>query len=444
MERRRCSARPVIRRRISPHRASPAHPTGIWLRSGWPGRVSAPASSVARCSIRNGVACRRRSSSRISTPLWCAGPGPPAPTRKAPPAPRHLCRTRLSSRWRGSGWRAEASARARDRAGPIAAYSVPGTPGGAISMATVIGWLEHVGVTFVFLFVLVEQAGLPLPAYPLLIIAGAWSAQGGAPYASITAVAVAACLIADLGWYVAGRRLGSRVLRAMCKLTLEPDSCVSDTERMFTRFGTRGLAFAKFVPGLGAVAPAMSGVVGAPLGGFLLYDLIGATLWAGAGIALGVIFHDAVDSVFAELATLGRLGAILIVGVFAAFLTLKWWRRHQFFHELRMSRISVAELSRLREAGRPLMVIDARPSQSRARDGMIPGAVAFEMLEKDATGARNRGEVVVYCACPNEATAARVAKRLISMGFHPVRPLAGGIHAWLDAGLAIERPGVSL
>jgi len=311
-------------------------------------------------------------------------------------------------------------------------------------MATVIAWLEHVGVTFVFLFVLVEQAGLPLPAYPLLIIAGAWSAQGGAPYAYITAVAVAACLIADLGWYVAGRRLGTRVLRAMCKLSLEPDSCVSDTERMFTRFGTRVLAFAKFVPGLGAVATAMSGVVGAPLGGFVLYDLIGATLWAGAGIALGVIFHDAVDSVFAELATLGRLGAILIVGLFAAFLTLKWWRRHQFFHELRMSRISVEELSRLREEGRPLMVIDARPRESRARDGMIPGAVAVETLEQDATGVRNRGEVVVYCACPNEATAARVAKRLIAMGFHPVRPLAGGIHAWLDAGLAIERPGVSL
>src|SRR5207302_1322941 len=173
--------------------------------------------------------------------------------------PGELCRTRPSSRWRGSGWRAEASARARDRAGPIAAYSVSGSPGGAISMATVIGWLEHVGVTLVFLFVLLEQAGLPLPAYPLLIIAGAWSA----------------------------------------------------------------------------------------LGGFRLYALIAATLWAGAGIALGVIFHDAVDSVFAELAALGRLGAILILGIFAAFLTLKWWRRHQFFHELRMSRISVGELARL-------------------------------------------------------------------------------------------------
>ena len=307
-------------------------------------------------------------------------------------------------------------------------------------MSTVVGWLEHAGVMLVFLWVLIEQAGFPIPAYPLLIVAGAWSAQGGASYAAITAAAVGACLIADLGWYLAGQRLGSRVLRTMCMLSLEPDSCVSDTERMFTRFGTRVLAFAKFVPGFGAVATAMSGVVGAPLGGFVFYELIGATLWAGFGIALGVIFHDAVDSVFAELATLGRVGGILILGLFAAFLALKWWRRHQFFQELRMRRISVEELSRLREAGSPLMVIDARPSESRARDGMIPGAIAFETLQTDGKGNSARGEVVVYCACPNEATAARVAKQLIALGFHPVRPLAGGIHAWLDAGFAIERP----
>src|ERR1700758_5264229 len=106
-------------------------------------------------------------------------------------------------------------------------------------MATVIGWLEHAGITMVFLFVLTEQLGLPLPSFPILIIAGAWSAQGGAPLVSITLVAVVACLIADLAWYAAGRRLGSRVLRAMCRLSLEPDSCVSDTERVFTRVGTR-------------------------------------------------------------------------------------------------------------------------------------------------------------------------------------------------------------
>ncbi len=307
-------------------------------------------------------------------------------------------------------------------------------------MATVISWLEHVGVAVVFLFVLVEQAGLPIPAYPLLIIAGAWSTQGGAPFAAILAAAIAACLIADLGWYVAGHRLGSRVLRAMCRLSLEPDSCVSDTERLFLRFGTRVLTFAKFVPGLGAVSTAMSGVVAARLASFVFYDLVGAALWAGAGIALGVIFHDAVDSVFAELATLGRIGACVILGIFAAFLALKWWRRHQFCQELRMSRISVEELSRLLATGDSLIVIDARPSASRVRDGMIPGAVAFEALRKNGDVMRYQGEAVVYCACPNEATAARIAKQLMAMGFHPVRPLAGGIHAWRAAGLAIERP----
>jgi membrane protein DedA with SNARE-associated domain/rhodanese-related sulfurtransferase len=307
-------------------------------------------------------------------------------------------------------------------------------------MATVIGWLEHAGITVVFLFVLVEQAGLPIPAYPLLIVAGAWSAQGGASFASILAAAVTACLIADLGWYVAGHRLGSRVLRAMCRLSLEPDSCVSDTERMFTRFGTRVLTFAKFVPGLGAVATAMSGTVRASLTPFLFYDLIGAALWAGAGIALGAVFHDAVDSVFAELATLGRIGAFVVLAIFAAFLALKWWRRHQFFQELRMSRISVEELSRLRATGSAIIVIDARPSASRIRDGMIPGAVAFEALVRETAARTQRGEAVVYCACPNEATAARIAKQLLAMGFHPVRPLAGGIHAWVDAGLEIERP----
>jgi rhodanese-related sulfurtransferase len=225
----------------------------------------------------------------------------------------------------------------------------------------------------------------------------------------------------------------------MCKLSLEPDSCVSGTERVFMRFGTRVLMFAKFVPGLGAVVTAMSGVVGASLVGFVAYDLIGATVWAGAGVAIGSIFHDAVESVFTELATLGRIGVLLVLSVLAAFLSLKVWRRHQFLRELRMSRISVQELSRLRAERQTLLLIDARSVDSRARDGVIPGAMAFERLTQGPEQ-RHEGEVVVYCSCPNEATSARLAKRLMTMGFHPVRPLAGGIHAWQDAGFAVERP----
>jgi rhodanese-related sulfurtransferase len=185
----------------------------------------------------------------------------------------------------------------------------------------------------------------------------------------------------------------------------------------------------------------MSGVTNAPLGAFILYDLIGAALWSGAAIALGAIFHDAVDSVFTELATLGRIGALVLLGIFAIFLGLKWWRRHQFFRELRMARISVEELAALRASGSSIIIIDARPSASRARDGMIPGAVTLEALAQRPAGAHHQGEAVVYCACPNEATAARIAKQLLAMGFHPVRPLAGGIHAWRAAGLEIEQSG---
>ena len=106
-----------------------------------------------------------------------------------------------------------------------------------------------------------------------------------------------------------------------------------------------------------------------------------------------------------------------------------------------MSRISVEELVALRASGSSIIVIDARPSASRVRDGMIPGAVTFEALAQRTSGAHHQGEAVVYCACPNEATAARIAKQLLAMGFHPVRPLAGGIHAWRAAGHAIEQSG---
>ena len=307
-------------------------------------------------------------------------------------------------------------------------------------MSALTGWLEHIGVLAVFALVLVEQVGLPLPTYPVLIVAGAWSARGGPSVANIVAAAIAACLLADLAWYASGRRFGSRVLRAMCRLSLEPDSCVADTEQMFARFGTRVLMIAKFIPGLGAVTTAMSGVVNARVTGFLVYDFIGAALWAGSAVALGSIFHDAVDDVFSELAALGRVGGLLILALLLVFLALKFWRRHQFFQQLRMSRITVQELNRLREGGAQVLLVDARPSASRVRDGVIPGAIAFEILVQDDAQSRRGGEAVVYCACPNEATAARIAHKLISMGFHPVRPLVGGIHAWQDAGFAIEWP----
>ena len=149
-------------------------------------------------------------------------------------------------------------------------------------------------------------------------------AQGASPFMADRAGGSRrrACWRTSAGTRPAGTS-GSRILRSLCMLSLEPDSCVADTEHMFTRFGTRVLLIAKFVPGLGAVATAMSGVVGAPLAGFVAYDASARRSWAITGVIIGAVFHDAVDDVFRELSALGRTGGLFVLGALIAFLALE-------------------------------------------------------------------------------------------------------------------------
>lgn len=300
--------------------------------------------------------------------------------------------------------------------------------------------IAHLGPPILFLLVLLQQAGLPYPITPVLIVAGAASVHGRLSAGEVISLAVGAALIADLAWYTAGFRLGGRALRALCTLSLSPDSCVSDTERWFGRFGTRVLIIAKFVPGLGLVSTAMAGVVRASLDGFFLYDLIGNTLWATTAVCVGILFHSAVGDVLKAIAELGFWGIAAVAAALAAFIGVKLWQRHALIRELRLSRISVTELKDLVEGGRTPVIIDAVTPASRLREGMIPGAIPVEVLKLDADAAATHlldAEVIVYCACPNEASAARIAKQLIRMGCLRVRPLTGGIFAWKDAGFEI-------
>jgi membrane protein DedA with SNARE-associated domain/rhodanese-related sulfurtransferase len=302
-------------------------------------------------------------------------------------------------------------------------------------------WVAHLGPPVLFLLVLAQQAGVPYPITPLLIVAGAVSVHGHLPAVAVIGLAVAAAFIADLAWYTAGFRLGGRALKALCALSLSPDSCVSDTERWFGRFGTRVLLVAKFVPGLGLVSTAMAGVSRARLDGFFLYDLIGNLLWVTAAVGSGVVFHDAVGDVLRVLAELGYWGVVLLAAALAAFLAFKLWQRHALIRELRLSRISVPELKALVDLGLAPVIIDALAPASRQREGMIPGAIPVEVLHLDSgvTALARDAEVIVYCACPNEASAARIAQQLIRLGCIRVRPLTGGIFAWKDAGFDVER-----
>jgi membrane protein DedA with SNARE-associated domain/rhodanese-related sulfurtransferase len=301
--------------------------------------------------------------------------------------------------------------------------------------------LQYYGLAFVFINVLALQAGLPVPAYPTLIVTGALAARGHYSLAALLATAVSASLIADLAWYSVGRRVGGPVLRTLCKISLSPDSCVRQTESIFMRWGSLSLMVAKFIPGFASVATAMAGVLRVPLWRFVPADAIGATLWSGVAITLGYVFRNAIDDVLAVLQEMGKIGLVLIVLAFAAYVFWKWLQRRRFIRQLVMDRISVDEVRRLMDEGNIGMVIDVRSPMSQEITGRIPGAVTVDPqnMTFDLIAVEPQSEVVVYCACPNEATAVKVAKALQQHGFKRVRPLHGGIDAWIAAGHDVER-----
>ena len=203
------------------------------------------------------------------------------------------------------------------------------------------------------------------------------------------------------------------------------------------RWGAPSLIFAKYVPGLAAVATTLAGETRIPIARFALYDGIGAALWAGGGVALGVIFHEAIDAVLDELEVLGNSALMLLAVALLVFVAVKWWQRWRFRVRIRMARISVAQLAELLQTKVKVAILDARTADRRERTGWIPGSVWVSDVEQLQLGVYE--EVVVYCDCPNDATAALVAKRLHAKGVAHVRPLAGGLDAWLSHGGLIER-----
>ncbi len=303
-------------------------------------------------------------------------------------------------------------------------------------MNFLINLIELYGLLVVFLSVLIEQGGAPIPAYPMMLIAGSFLDKGNYQLTSLLLTIVAASLIADLFWYEAGRRYGDRVLHMLCKISLSPDSCVRQTESIYTRWGAASLLVAKFIPGFASIATALAGVVGTSRMRFIFFDALGAALWGGSAILLGYLFRHAVNDVLDVLARLGQIGIALVLLAFVVFLALKWWQRYRLFKQLRMARISVTELADMFSKGMSPVVLDVRSDESRQRTGVIPTArpVRQDSMDADLNDVPKDIEIIVYCACPNEASAARIAKMLIQRGFHHVRPLEGGLDGWAAAG----------
>jgi membrane protein DedA with SNARE-associated domain/rhodanese-related sulfurtransferase len=306
----------------------------------------------------------------------------------------------------------------------------------------IIALIAQYGLLLVFFNVLVEQAGVPVPAVPTMIVAGALSANGKLPVIAVVLVAVLACLLSDLAWYWAGRRFGSGVMRTICRISLSPDSCVKQSELRFQRWRGRVLLIAKFVPGLSTVAPPLVGAMGLRIPTFLLLDGLGSLLWAGLAVGLGYVFAAQIDVVLAALASAGTVAFELLLVLLALYIAAKWWQRRRLLLALRMARITVDELNQSIAEGQTPVVVDVRSQAARLLDTrIIPGALLADLdsVDRALLGIPPDRELVIYCSCPNEVSAAKAAKLLMAIGYRNVRPLLGGLDAWDAAGYTIER-----
>ncbi len=301
-------------------------------------------------------------------------------------------------------------------------------------MEALLRLIENYGLIVVFVSVLIDQGGIPIPAYPALIVTA--SLANGEAVWPIVVVAVAASLLADLAWFAGGRRHGVRLLRLMCRVSLSPESCVLATRGIYARWGAPSLMVAKFMPGFAAVATVLAGETRVRLSTFLLFDAIGALLWSVLAVVLGVVFHNAVNEALDVVDAFGRYGLLLVALLVFAFVAWKWWQRKAYLDELRMARVSPGELLERMQSGDSTLILDVRADGHRRNTGWIPGSVHIVTLDDAAALASD--EVIVYCDCPNELSAAALAVELRKRGFSRVRPLAGGFEGWRELGHPVE------
>jgi membrane protein DedA with SNARE-associated domain len=265
----------------------------------------------------------------------------------------------------------------------------------------IAGLLAQHGLMLVFVNVLLTQSGVPVPSMPMLIVAGAFVAQGQMSLAALTLATVTASLIGDTAWYLAGRRYGYRILRALCRVAIEPDSCVKQTESIFERWGAPSLMIAKYIPGFSTVAPPLAGTIKLGYPTFLAFSAVGAVLWAGLPVVLGMVFSSQVELALAWLERMGTGALAVIGGIVLFYVLIKTLERYMLIRFLRMVRIGVPELrARLGDVVKPL-VLDVRSPTARKLDPRrIPGAIAVDIdsPESAIVAVPPDRDVVVYCS----------------------------------------------
>ncbi|MGI4982428.1 MAG: VTT domain-containing protein [Janthinobacterium lividum] len=296
------------------------------------------------------------------------------------------------------------------------------------------------GVGAVFLSVLVMQLGVPIPAAPMLIVGGTMIAAGEASFPSMLAAAMTATLMADSVWFATGRVHGRKMLTRLVRFSLSLDATVRIARNRFERYGAPLLAISKFVPGLGLVAPPLMGTTSVDVRLFLFWDGVGAALWASFWLLGGAAFRDQIARFFVFARHNGGTVTDTLIALALVFLLYRWIRRLRFRKWLARVRITPDQLDDMMRSTAPPIIFDARPEGIRRAEAYrIPGALPLDLTSStklDETLLQR--QMVVYCVCPNEATAKRIISQLRRKGIHNIRALKGGLDAWEKRGFPLE------
>jgi membrane protein DedA with SNARE-associated domain/rhodanese-related sulfurtransferase len=309
-------------------------------------------------------------------------------------------------------------------------------------MPIAIGFFVAHACAILFLWVLVEQLGVPIPSIPLMLTAGTLSATHRVGFMPSLLAVIAACIISDSTWYALGRRFGARVIRLLCKLSLEASTCVSKTESYFTRRGAETLLFAKFIPGLSTVSAPIAGQTGMPYSRFLLYDLSGTLLWSLTCLLAGRFFGDVAKRSQAFFGLLSHFAVAVFLLMVTGFFLHRVIKQRRFLVQVRKLRLDPAELKAMLDQAanddlpQPYIVDLRHPLDYLPDPRVLPGAVRIGPAELAAHADRipRDRDVILYCTCPSEETSAKVALQLHRLGINRVRPLRGGFDGWKEAG----------
>lgn len=310
-------------------------------------------------------------------------------------------------------------------------------------MQQIIQLIHQYGVLAVCVSVLLEDGGLPVPSYPVLMLASAFTLTSvTAPLVLIAAVAAA--MFADTIWYFAGARLGPSIMRVACRMSFSPENCVERTESRFARIGPWALLMVKFLPGIALATIVFSGVTRLRLARFLVFDAVGSTIYLGLPLVLGRVFHKAIAAMLIYFAQFGLIAAIIVVALIAVYVFIRWLRRRVLIRQLCAARVSAEQLLEMAHSGGGPVILEFGARKQPLAEGSIPGALPVSRYGITAAVRQlpRSAEIVIYTPAATSAANLRLeltaARLLQKAGFKKIRPLHGGLKAWIAAGYPLQ------